>query len=322
MPTKKFLLVIVFLISQESALAVPPPDFIINIGSQIAGVFSFIAALLLAVFTISFQFLKNIFHIHKKKLLIFGLLTILVLALGGAYLYKQNRQEALNSEWQEPIPEPELPEPTPPDGPTSISNTDFQKLENPFVLDAREDIEFEYGRFPGATHQRFADLKAGKWQDLPKDQPIYVICWSGMRGQEVATFLREKGLNAIYLSEGADGWVASGGDWEGEIKFSAIYPNNKYGLQFNTSQTKAKIADGAILVDARENGTLGDYQIDLLSLESAAVEEKLAAVKPNSEIITVCDEYINCFMAKLVGVELEKRGHTFLGRYNEPQKWQ
>ena len=36
----------------------------------------------------------------------------------------------------------------------------------------------------------------------------------------------------------------------------------------------------------------------------------------NSKIITVCDNYVNCFYAKVVWIELEKRGFEFEGRYS------
>ena len=93
---------------------------------------------------------------------------------------------------------------------------------NIFILDAREDEEYEIGHMPGSTHIRFADLLAGMWGDLPEDQEIYVLCWSGIRGKELTEFLRSKAVNARYIEEGADGWVADGGVWEGEIKFSKV----------------------------------------------------------------------------------------------------
>jgi len=96
-----------------------------------------------------------------------------------------------------------------------LSNQEFQNSlnqapDNYLVLDAREDIEFANGNFPASTHIRFADLKAGRWIELPKDKFVYVICWSGIRGKEVAEFLRTKKIVAAYLENGAKGWVDAG----------------------------------------------------------------------------------------------------------------
>ena len=83
-----------------------------------------------------------------------------------------------------------------------VTNQDFKNITDSqqsdyIVLDAREDIEYENGYFPGSLHIRFADLKAGRWIELPKDKFVYVICWSGIRGKEVAEFLRTKKI--IFL---------------------------------------------------------------------------------------------------------------------------
>lgn len=47
-------------------------------------------------------------------------------------------------------------------------------------------------------------------------------------------------------------------------------------------------------------------------------EKVFSQVKEKSEVVVICDAYINCFDAKLTGIELEKRGVVFLGRYNKP----
>ena len=60
-----------------------------------------------------------------------------------------------------------------------ITNEEMKNLikpegDNYFVLDVRENIEFESGHFPGATHIRSADLKSGDWETLPKDRQVVV----------------------------------------------------------------------------------------------------------------------------------------------------
>lgn len=212
-----------------------------------------------------------------------------------------------------------------------ISNADFKSAladvkGQYLVLDAREDIEFENGHFPDATHIRFADLKAGRWIELPTDRPVYVFCWSGIRGKEVAEFLRSKKIAARYLEKGADGWVKDGGRWVGDIAFMKVYTDDRYKRVFTADEVESGLSQGVVLVDTRSPNAYatwhipGSLNIPLMSTPSIMLERAFSQVAPNSKVITVCDGYVNCFDAKLTGVELGRRGHTFFGRFAEPWK--
>lgn len=214
-----------------------------------------------------------------------------------------------------------------------ISNQDFKNITDSqrndyIVLDAREDIEYENGYFPGSLHIRFADLKAGRWIELPKDKFIYVICWSGIRGKEVAEFLKTKKIVASYLESGASGWVEFGGKWIGGIKFGEKYTDSRYQIVFSTEDVKNKVKDGVILVDTREPYKFkqwhisGSFNIPIMYTPTIDLEKTFNQVPATSRIITVCDGYVNCFDAKITGVELERRGHQFLGRYNKPWEYE
>ncbi len=213
-----------------------------------------------------------------------------------------------------------------------ITNQDFKNVtnntaKNYIVLDARENIEYTNGHFPDSLHIRFADLKAGRWLELPKDKFIYVICWSGIRGKEVAEFLRTKKIVASYLENGANGWVDFGGKWIGNIKFGEQYSDSRYQVVFSTSETKRKVDEGVLLVDTREPYKYrqfhisGSVNIPTMYTPSIEMEAAFDQVPKGSKIITVCDDYVNCFDAKITGVELELRGHEFLGRYNKPWEY-
>lgn len=339
------------------AQAVPPPDFLFNIGSQIAYTLSFVAIFFSATFGVVYQFLKVKVHAYKPKPLRFLLILLLLSAffLGIAYWYNTHQQEAAYLTWLEesesynkqfdetqetvielpPVQEEEESSvfwEEYQDTPLSISNTDFDALiqsnqKDYIVLDARENLEYGYGRFPGSVHLRYADILAGLTQSLPKDQFIYVLCWSGIRGEETAQMLREQGFVAIYLEKGADGWVSEyGGLWEGDIKFSSLYPDTDYALTFTTDQTKQMVSEGVILVDAREpekiaTSSIDAYGMPIMLTPTSELEAMYAQIPEGSRVLTICDEYTNCFMAKILGVELEIRGAEFLGRYNKPWEY-
>lgn len=215
--------------------------------------------------------------------------------------------------------------------PIAIENADFKSLidsNSPiFVLDAREDEEFAIGRFPNSTHIRFADLLAGEWISLPTDRVVYVFCWSGIRGKEVAEFLRSKNIVSQYVKNGADGWVSFGGLWEGGIKFTSVYTDARYTRLFNLNELRQEMASGTVIVDSRMNSKYnqwhipGSINIPIIYTPTSRMDETLSEVPSGARVITVCDDFVSCFDAKITGVKLEQRGHNFLGRYNRPWEY-
>lgn len=372
-----FLLFGIFFIFPKSANAVIPPDFIFNIGNQVAQFFSIILLFLTTIFGTLFHFFKTRYYTlkHKKLFLILIIFAIIIISIICSYFYSIYKQKLEYKKWVEEsknyttqIKNPLLLKKLTTkitenitnqieqlkidsknntnklskkysffeknqNTPLFITNEDFKKITteqttNYIVLDAREDIEYEIGHFPKSLHIRFADLKAEDFVKLPKDKFIYVICWSGIRGKEVTEFLRTKKIIASYLENGANGWVEFGGTWTGSIKFSEIYTDIQYQRVFNTNDVKNKIKDGTILIDTREPYKFKQWHITnslnipILHTPTIQLETKFNQIPKNSKIITVCDDYVNCFDAKVTGVELEKKGHQFLGRYNKPWEYE
>ncbi|MBI2453114.1 hypothetical protein HYV56_00245 [Candidatus Peregrinibacteria bacterium] len=215
------------------------------------------------------------------------------------------------------------------DASLAMSNNDFQLVSsgNIFVLDAREDEEYDIGNFPNSTHIRFADLIAGEWIRVPTDQTVYVFCWSGIRGKEVADFLRSKKIVARYIEKGADGWVSSGGQWIGGIKFSSQYPEKRYSHLVTLDELQEKMAQGAVIVDSRIKDKYTTWHIPnsinipIIYTPSSNIDDLLNEAPFSKPVITVCDDFVSCFDAKITGLKLEKKGHEFLGRYNKPWEY-
>ncbi len=341
-----FLLLLVgcFIVIPSTTQAIPPPDLIINIGSQVGQIFALLVVLFTAVAGVIAQYFKIIFIKIKAKKLLVGVSAFLIVAISlVAAVYVERvrvaKEEAdFNEEVTATIQEgidanDAVADPTPEeqstffevniDLPLAISNEEFSALENssPYILDAREDEEFEIGFYPGSHHLRFADVLAGSWTALPTDRVVYVMCWSGIRGSEAAKFLREKGIVARYLEDGAKGWVDAGGTWEGGILFSSKYSEPRYTGTFTTAEVHELVADGAVLVDARQPDAFaishlpGSVNISIFFTPTAELEALFAQVPAGSKVVTVCDDFVSCFDAKIAGVRLEKRGDIFLGRY-------
>ena len=97
------LFVVALLAFPARTLAVPPPDFIFSIGSQIAYVFSFVAILFSAGFGLFYQFLRAKYYSFKPHPIRFFLILLVIslLAIGAAYWYNASKQEALYMNWLE-----------------------------------------------------------------------------------------------------------------------------------------------------------------------------------------------------------------------------
>ncbi len=83
-----------------------------------------------------------------------------------------------------------------------INVNDIDKISDAFVIDVREDEEvFETGTIKGAVHLPMMTVP-NNLNKIPKDREIYILCRSGRRSYEVASYLNELGYNAINLKGG------------------------------------------------------------------------------------------------------------------------
>jgi len=78
-----------------------------------------------------------------------------------------------------------------------------------FVLDVREDYEWEEGHVPNAHHIPMNDV-ANQLDKLDDGARIFVVCKSGRRSMTVANFLESQGYDVVSVAGGTDGWAESG----------------------------------------------------------------------------------------------------------------
>lgn len=79
--------------------------------------------------------------------------------------------------------------------------------EKVFVLDVREDDEVAAWAFPGAHHIPLGEL-TDRTAELPTDEPIVVVCHSGVRSAVAAEALVRAGWPAANLAGGVVAWSA------------------------------------------------------------------------------------------------------------------
>jgi rhodanese-related sulfurtransferase len=77
------------------------------------------------------------------------------------------------------------------------------------LLDVRESDEWAAGHAPGATHLPMSEL-TGRMDELPGDDPLYVICRSGGRSARVVAYLSAQGYPAVNVEGGMQAWARQG----------------------------------------------------------------------------------------------------------------
>lgn len=77
------------------------------------------------------------------------------------------------------------------------------------LLDVREQDEWDAGHAPEALHIPMGELSA-RLDDLPADNPVYVICRSGGRSARVTAFLNANGWDATNVDGGMQSWESTG----------------------------------------------------------------------------------------------------------------
>ena len=81
--------------------------------------------------------------------------------------------------------------------------------EGSYLLDVREDDEWTAGHAPEAVHIPLGQL-GGLAGQVPKDQPVYVICRAGSRSAQATQAMGASGWDVTNVSDGMQGWGRAG----------------------------------------------------------------------------------------------------------------
>lgn len=75
----------------------------------------------------------------------------------------------------------------------------------PVVVDVREPEEFAEGHIPGCRLVPLGSLM-GRLGELPKDQPLVLVCRSGARSAMATQALNQAGFQAANMEGGMMAW--------------------------------------------------------------------------------------------------------------------
>ena len=91
----------------------------------------------------------------------------------------------------------------------SVDEAHQMYTEGTFVLDVRTPEEWNEFHAPDTTLIPLDEL-AARVNELPKDQPIVVVCRSGNRSQTGRDILLQAGFNATSMNGGLNEWRDTG----------------------------------------------------------------------------------------------------------------
>lgn len=77
------------------------------------------------------------------------------------------------------------------------------------VVDVRERDEYAQVRVPGVTNIPLSEFVA-RVDEIPATGRVYVICAVGGRSLQAADYLSGRGIDAVSVAGGTDGWARSG----------------------------------------------------------------------------------------------------------------
>ncbi len=97
------------------------------------------------------------------------------------------------------------------DKPIEVAHADFVSAhgKGAVVVDVREPMEYRAGHVPGAILMPMGRVTE-RADELPTDQPVYVICATGNRSISSSQQLRQAGVEAYSVAGGTSQWAEEG----------------------------------------------------------------------------------------------------------------
>jgi rhodanese-related sulfurtransferase len=77
------------------------------------------------------------------------------------------------------------------------------------LVDVREPDEYESFRVPGAQLIPLAEVPE-RIEEIPDDEPVYVICATGARSARAVEYLNRQGYDTLNVAGGSKAWLEAG----------------------------------------------------------------------------------------------------------------
>lgn len=363
---KKIISLLYFILfGYHQCYAIPPPDFIIQVVSNLWLYFAMWVAFFWTLLWTSFIYLKTFFIKNKKFIFIFSLLIL----IAGIFWYHKLLEEEKNkaqlknliikknniNQWlsykdintynkyknlsyKEKVKilleiervelEKWLFNKKNTQFSQSISNEELDSIiedknSDYILLDARETMEYNIWHIPWSIHHRIADLKLNSdWNKLNKNKIYIVICWWWMRGKLTSDFLQSKGIKTLYLEWGVKKWKEYWGIFEWETELADAFPESNFKTYVNNNDFRKYVWEWITIIDAREKNRLkkenilnNSRNISIMYSSNYTLKQQFSHYKAGEKVVVICDDYVNCFDAQMIWIELEQKGVTLMWIY-------
>ncbi len=90
-----------------------------------------------------------------------------------------------------------------------LAELDAARAADATVLDVREPAEHAAAHVPGVRLVPLSTLPT-RLDEVPRGEPVYVICQHGGRSLQAAEFLERNGFDAVSVAGGTSAWQESG----------------------------------------------------------------------------------------------------------------
>lgn len=141
----------------------------------------------------------------RTRQLLPGIILITAIALSGCGAAAAPAQAPLAAEAAAPVTEAlSLP--------VEIDAAQLNEIRNRddvYVLDVREDWEFQSGHVPEANWIPLGELSS-RLSEIPADKTVVAVCRSGNRSGQATQLLRQAGFDAHNMVGGMNSWSSQG----------------------------------------------------------------------------------------------------------------
>jgi rhodanese-related sulfurtransferase len=77
------------------------------------------------------------------------------------------------------------------------------------LIDVRQPDEYDEAHVPGAVLIPMDELPE-RIDDIPMDEPVYIVCQTGVRSERAAAWLLRQGYDATNVAGGTSAWIQAG----------------------------------------------------------------------------------------------------------------
>jgi rifampicin phosphotransferase len=200
------------------------------------------------------------------------------------------------------------------------------------LIDVRERGEVAQGSIPGSWARRYPDLQLDDTGLSVEGATTVLLCFSGNRSSELCDYFNARGQSCCFMVGGYEKWIAEGRELDlaearspGALRQLPPFAGSDELLD-TTAVQHLLSSDGAVLVDVRypedfAHGHLpGAINLPIRMLTTTQLDELLADLPPGP-VIAPCYDKRSSFYALILGLELDRIGREFLGRYTLPHEF-